>query len=61
MEIINDERQPEVSLQMEVLNMKLLHLLETSYDIIVQQDKENKVITVELYARNRHTADHRVS
>lgn len=52
MEITEVEPEDPITLRVDVIDMGLLHLLETRYDVLVEQRENN--IVIELYKKNNH-------
>ena len=52
METIESEPEYPITLRVDVIDMGLLHLLETRYDVLVEQ-RENDIM-IELYEKNNH-------
>ena len=46
--------EPEypITLRVDVIDMSLLHLLETRYEVLIEQRKNE--IVIELYEKNNH-------
>ena len=49
METINAEQKSPITLRVDVIDMGLLHLLETKYVVIIEQ-RENDIV-IELYKK----------
>ena len=52
METTESEPEKPITLRADVINMDLLHLLETRYVVLIEQ-RENDIV-LELYKKNNH-------
>lgn len=52
METIEEEPEEPITLRTDVIDMGLLHLLETRYVVLIEQ-RENDIV-IELYEKNNH-------
>ena len=52
METIESEPEKPITLRAGVIDIGLLHLLETRYDVLMEQ-RENDIV-MELYEKNNH-------
>ena len=52
METTESEPEDPITLHVDVIDMGLLHLLETRYVVLIEQ-RENDIV-IELYKKNNH-------
>ena len=52
METIESEPEDPITLRMDVIDTGLIHLLETRYEVLIEQ-RENDIV-IELHKKNNH-------